>query len=79
MLFAFDLRFTKQKKYEARIFAKVHTTYHVLEVMNTLHVQMAKATLPNFECAISRWRLHQIGRFRFMYLYKIDCVQIALA
>ena len=49
------------------------------EGFNTLHIQMAKATVPNLERAISCWRLHRIGRFCFVHLHKIDFIQIVFA
>ena len=55
MLFAFDAHFTKQERCGARKFVKVYTTYYVLEGMNTMHVQMAKAVVPKFESVISCW------------------------
>ena len=77
ILFALDAHFTKQGGYGARKFAKVYTTYYVLEGMNTLHVQMAKTVVPKVERVIFHWRLYQIGHFRFVYLHKIDFVKVA--
>lgn len=77
ILFAFDAHFAKQWGCGTRIFFKVQITEHVLEYMNTLYVQMAKAMVPKLERTISHWRLHQIGRFHCMCLRKIHCVQVA--
>ena len=46
MLFAFNARFAKQGGCGELFFAKVHVTYHILEHMNTLRVQMAEAAVP---------------------------------
>ena len=76
VLFVFEASFTKQRGCKARKFAKVHTTYYVLECMNILHVQMGKVVLPKLKRAISHWKLYQVGHFRFVHLHKIDFVQI---
>ena len=53
MLFAVSACFAKQRGYGVRRFAKVHTSHHVLELMNTLHVQMTKVVVPKFKHIIS--------------------------
>ena len=77
MLFAFDAHFTKQRGCGTRKFANVHITYQVLEGMNTLHLQMAKAAVLKLKPAISYKRLQQVGYFCLVHLQKIDFIQIA--
>lgn len=68
MLFVFNARFAKQQRYGAKQFAKVHVTHYVLECMNTFHVQMAKVAVT--KRIISCWKLHQVGRIRFVHRRK---------
>lgn len=42
ILFAFDTRFAKQQRCGTNFYAKVHASYHILNHMNTLHIEMAE-------------------------------------
>ena len=76
MLFIFYANFTRQRWCKARKSAKAHTTHHVLEGINTLHVHMTKMVVSKLERAIFRWKLHQVGHFRFVQLKKIDSYKL---
>lgn len=56
---------------------KVYTIYLILEHMNTLHSQMAEATVSKLEHTISHWKVHQVSCIRFVHLHKIHLKEVA--
>jgi len=55
LLFALNATFTCQRRHITIELAKVHATYHVLECLDTLHIQMAKAAMPHLQLVLFRW------------------------
>lgn len=49
MLFVIDARFAKQQTYETKNIIKIHVTYHLLQHIKPLHVQMFKVAVPKFK------------------------------
>lgn len=71
VLFTFNARFANQQKCRARTFAKVPSTFLVLQRMNTFHFQKAEVAVHKLEHTTCRWKLRQVGRIRSMHLRKI--------
>ena len=69
MLFAFDTCFPRN-------LAKVYDNPHVLKCMNIFYAQMAKAVVPKLKHAISYCILLQVGRIRFVHIYKIYFIEV---
>lgn len=76
VLCIFNARFGKQRGCRTRKFAKIHITYHVLEHMNTFHIQMAEVAVPKLKRTTIYWRLHQVGHIRSIHL-RTNCLCVA--